>query len=228
VLGQPLKRILYLGLEPPPEKPGEMIYHLPLIRVVARSAQELAIKQLFAGMSSYTHGIFTSKQAVRFFFKFLEIHGYELANVQRIKMCAVGKATARELEGYGASLFRVAFEETAEGVCDVLADERLPCHSFFWPHAALARDVISRFFRESPAHFYECVLYDTHYVQPESPPRLENFDEIVFSSPSTVEGFRRVYGRVPAGINVVAKGPVTAGQLFLLHDSLPLERMGLK
>jgi uroporphyrinogen-III synthase len=56
-------------------------------------------------------------------------------------------------------------------------------------------------------------LYETVAQRVEPVPDLRLFDEIVFTSPSTVDAFFEIFGHIPSGKKIVAIGPVTADRL---------------
>jgi len=56
-------------------------------------------------------------------------------------------------------------------------------------------------------------LYRTVFQRPDPVPSLEEMEEIVFTSPSTVEAFLQIYGQIPKNIKITAIGPVTQNVL---------------
>jgi uroporphyrinogen-III synthase len=46
------------------------------------------------------------------------------------------------------------------------------------------------------------------------------FDEIVFTSPSTVAAFKEIFGALPRGKKLVAIGPITEEALDLFRNSI--------
>lgn len=216
--GQPVKTILYLGLEPPSEKEGQRLHHFPVIRIVPRPAGDPNIVRFYENLLACTHLLFTSKQAVRIFFQYLSVFHGSSKSAQCAKIAAVGRSTALEVAKHGLKASFVAAEETAEGLCEALMQEMDPSHVFAWPHSALSRRVIPDFLDANGARYSDCVFYDTHFIQPSPAPSLNEIDEIVFTSPSTVEGFLRAYGELPKDKALTALGPIT--QKVLLHYSL--------
>lgn len=216
--GQPLKRVLYLGLEAPSAKDGEEIVHLPLIRIVPRSFSDSLIVEFYRHIPLYSHAVFTSKTAVNVFFDYLPHFGYDLSDLQHIKTAAVGKATAACLAERGVTAMYVAQQETAEGLCQRLEKEIHAGDHVCWPHSALSRNVLVDFFNERRCKYSACVFYETHFIRPQTFPSLDEVDEIVFTSPSTVDSFLCLYGQIPWHRKLTTLGPITKKQLFLLRD----------
>jgi uroporphyrinogen-III synthase len=52
-------------------------------------------------------------------------------------------------------------------------------------------------------------LYDPIFQAPLPIPNLDEFDEIVFTSPSTVRAFLAIYGEIPKDKIIAPIGPIT-------------------
>lgn len=213
-----VKRILYLGLEPPLPAQGEHIVHLPVIEIVPRPFAHPAITGFYTELGSYTHAIFTSKSAVEIFFSYLPHFGYGPKDLSKLTFAAVGKATAARLQQRGAERIMVAKMETAEGLCEELQPHISASDYFCWPHSALSREVVVQFLQAHGCRYKASIFYDTHFVRPPAVPALDDIDEIVFTSPSTIEGFRLLYNQIPWHKKLTTLGPVTEKRLFLLQD----------
>jgi uroporphyrinogen-III synthase len=201
--------ILYLGLNPPEYKHGVNLVHFPVIQIIPRSVSKPEIQNAFEALPRYSHIIFTSRNAVDIFSKFLlhfQISSESLS--EKIKI-AVGKATAAQTLCKGIPANIVANEETAEGVVQELEKLKLGNAFVFWPHAAKARPIISDFLQKQSIKFNECILYDTVARQQDQLPNLEQIDEIVFTSPSTVDAFIQLFGELPKNKKLTCIGPVT-------------------
>ena len=109
--------------------------------------------------------------------------------------------------------FVIPKAETAEGIIQELDKQDLENVHFFWPHSALSRPVLSEYFTLKNHPFDEIVLYDTLPQKPGPLPSEEAFDQIIFTSPSTVDAFLKLFGKFPEGKVLKAIGPVTAKYL---------------
>lgn len=188
---------LYLGLEPPKEDPLKKSIHHPIIKIVPRDTQ-------IPNLSPFTHLIFTSKTAVDIFFSHTKPDKHTLI--------AVGQATANRIRSYNFTPHIIAQEETAEGVVEEL--KSIKNGTFLWPHAALARPVISNYFIEHKIGFEEWILYDTYPNITHPLPNLQIIDEVIFTSPSTVEAFFSHFKIIPPNIKLIPIGPITADFLW--------------
>lgn len=210
------KQVLYLGLEAPEANQKQDVIHYPVIKVVPRSVSDEPIQKAFQQIDNVTHLIFTSKNAVRIFFQYAYESGIA-TKLQQKSYFAVGQATARALFLEGLSDVIIAQNETAEGLVDtmhVLESQQDPY--LLWPHAAGARTVIADACRKKGWKCLECVLYDTVTHQSAPKPSLDTIDEIVFTSPSTVDAFLHIYGELPLDKQLTCIGPITQSHLMSL------------
>ncbi|MCC6127898.1 MAG: uroporphyrinogen-III synthase [Chlamydiae bacterium] len=189
--------ILYLGLDPSRWKRDKPLLHYPVIRIAA-----LAISKP-ADWSAITHLIFTSRSAA---FHWQWIEGKQVL--------AIGKATTEVLEKKKCSPL-IAPEATQEGMIELLKTLSLQDAYLLWPRSTLSRELLSEYlFSLSPIARVQILdLYETHYQRPEPVPSLEDIDEIVFTSPSTVTGFLQIYGSLPSNKKLTPIGPITAAAL---------------
>ena len=187
------KRVLYLGLNPSHySSDGEMI-HWPIIQIIPQPLSDLTLYETLKNFDRYTHLILTSKTTVSILHDYLPQLGINWQQQHH----------------------QIALEETAEGLIQLI--QKLPLEDsphFFWPHSLKARTVIKDFFNKEKIRFTECVLYDTQPQAAKEIPKLDDFDEIVFTSPSTVEAFIYFYGKLPTHLKLTPIGPITAACLI--------------
>jgi uroporphyrinogen-III synthase len=187
-------KILYLGLDPSRYK--KEVFHYPIIRIVPCPFD----KERIQNHSDWTHVLFTSRIAVTLFFELFK------AKPLNVKYLVVGKATMAKVKEYGHFPLLCAVEETSEGVIQLLNDfEGHLCY----PHSALSRPVISNYLREKRINHTELILYTTVAQAPEPKPNIEEFDEIVFTSPSTVQAFQKIFGKLPFNKKLTSIGSIT-------------------
>ncbi|MFN0065445.1 MAG: uroporphyrinogen-III synthase [Chlamydiales bacterium] len=191
--------ILYLGLDP--SRYERKVVHFPIIEIMLSPSRE--IERAFAALPEYNTVILTSRTACTWFMHF----GSRFDTLKEKNYVVVGKATAHCLRDYGLVADYVAKKEQAEGVVEILKGLAPDKHSFFYPHSKKAREVILQFLQKR-SHlafpFYEPV------VTKKQPPDLALFTEIVFTSPSTVNAFLQIYGKIPGDKICTAIGPITA------------------
>lgn len=213
------KRILYLGLDPTHYQANGEVTHWPIIQIVPRPLWEPPIYEALSNFQQYSHIIVTSKSTVTILKDYLSNLAIDLETWAAKATLAVGQVTAKHLEACGINPLRVAQEETAEGIIHELKQLPLEQSHVFWPHSSQARPIIKEFLVAHHICHTTCILYDPKPLLLEQLPSLENFDEIVFTSPSTVEAFQHFFKKVPNNVQLVAIGPITARSLNKWIDS---------
>jgi len=194
----PKQHVLYLGLTPPN---GENIVHCPLIEIIPRDSLDVNLSVL----DQMTHLIFTSKNGVKILFEKVATQLCES------KICvSVGSSTTKSLQERGMKNIITASIETAEGVVQLLQKNHQPEFFYFWGHAAKARPIIVEGLTQMRAKFLHCVLYDTIVRPPKTEIYLNDFAEIIFTSPSTVEAFLQIFDSFPKRAKLTAIGPITS------------------
>lgn len=220
-----MKKILYFGLEIPQalkqKQDKALIVHCPLITIEKRPLGDPDIVSAFSRFEDFTHIILTSKVAVSQFFLALK-HFHKDAEDKVI--VAVGQATAQAIAKEGLEAAYIASEESSEGIIKMLGPLELINAYFLWPCSALSRRVIPDFFKQKGIRFCQVPLYTT--LANESckellQKQLAEADELVFTSPSTVDAFIRFCGRIPLDKQITPIGPVTAKALNeLTNDNI--------
>lgn len=218
-MNQKLKKtVLYLGLDAPQASGDVEIIHYPIIRIAPRNPSNPDIVACFSQIPHVTHLIFTSKNSVKIFADFLPFFGFDRSALLNKTVIAVGGVTAQLLKKYGMPAHIVAHEETAEGVVKELKPLNLSQAHLFWPHSALSRPIIQNFFEENQISYCSCILYDTYSQQIEPIPDLAHIDEIVFTSPSCVQAFLKIFGPLPKDKILKPIGPITASSIGELSE----------
>lgn len=196
--------VLYLGLDPSRYPVKGRLIHYPVIRIEPKDPSEPGIQSALALLREFTHLIFTSKNAVEIFFSFIP----EVYQLKDKIFIAVGSVTAMYLKKRGFSSLQ-AKEETQEGVIQLLKNLPLKNSFIFFPCSSLTRPLLREFLlREQIKHFI-CPLYDTVHQKLEPVPNLVEIDEIVFTSPSTVDGFLKIFSTIPEKNKIICIGQIT-------------------
>lgn len=185
-------RTLYLGIDAPPG-----VFHYPVIRTERIDSSEL--QEALGIWDRCTHAIFTSKNGVR----------HWPGNFHGKQTVAIGEATAKEIGGRGASAPWIAPEATQEGVAVLLATLDLDGAFLLYPRSKLARPFLAEYLKAENLSHYGFDLYDTVFQRLEPVPELADFDEIIFTSSSTVHAFFQIFSSVPRRIALTSIGPIT-------------------
>lgn len=210
------KRILYLGLDPSRYPDQGTITHWPIIKIIPRSICEPVIQGALCLFEHYTHVLITSKSTVDILSDFLLQLGIPMNAWKKKITLAVGQGTAARLQAVGVSPAVIAEEETAEGMIaelkKMMMNDPQWIHNgtyIFWPHSSQSRSILKDFLSENGIRHVACELYDPQLNVPGELPILESFDEIVFTSPSTVNAFLEIFGTFPLHAKLIPIGPIT-------------------
>jgi len=191
------KRMVHFGLEEGGFESN--VFHLPLIETTPLIDNFLECQKSL----NASHLLFTSKTSARYF-----VEAFQGKAPFKKNCLAIGKATASCLRSLGFCQIETASQEDQEGLFPLL--QALPSDvKIFWPHSNLSRDAISEFCKSHHIFLNECILYTTVPKKPPFAPDFNSFDELFFSSPSTVEAFFSFFGKPPADILISCKGAQT-------------------
>lgn len=143
-----------------------------------------------------SHILFTSQTAVELFRQLAEPNGHLVG-------ISVGTKTALMAKWQGFSIHHIAKEETQEGIVPILRE--LDIKQLFWPRSVKARGVV-----RGHCNLFELPLYDVIRRPLGSLPNLNEFDEVLLTSPSTVDVFFEIFTQIPSGLKFRPIGPITA------------------
>lgn len=200
---------LYLGIRQPTGDITTKHLHYPLIKIIPRDFNTPDIREAFLRIPKATHLLFTSQNTVSLFFKALDHYGLPLSSFKGKYVIAIGKMTASCLQSYEIEADLVPTLETSEGIIQELNKLELRNSHFFWPHSALSRPALRDYFSANSHDYSEVVLYDTVPQNPGVHPSEKDFDQIIFTSPSTVDAYLKLFDNFPKGKLLKAIGPVT-------------------
>jgi len=206
-----IKHVLYLGSDPSRFfcSAEVKITHLPLFEVVPRDYTLPSLLCVLSDWHDYSHMIFTSKHAVSVLVEALTYHVLPPPKKESV-VIAIGKSTAKVLEQRGWKVSFCAVEERQEGILSLLRSIEWKEESYaFYPRSSLARKSLEVFLLEREIRHQVCDLYDTVAKSVDLWPDLEAFDEIFFTSPSTVAIFFSKITALPKRPQLKAIGPIT-------------------
>lgn len=184
--------ILHLGLDPAACPSRGRICHYPVIRIKPLPAD-------LSPLASCSHVLVTSKETAAL-----------LPPLTGKTVIAIGEKTARTVVGAGALVAPVAQQE---GIIELLDTLDLSESKVCYPRSRRARPLLADYLRAKKIDSHVIDLYETVLQQPGASPNLDEIDEIVFMSPSCVDGFLRIYGALPEGKKITAQGRITAEKL---------------
>jgi len=221
---------------------GARVVACPTIEIVPPDSYHL-LDEALSNLYGYDWLVFTSTNAVEHFMARLAAAGLEAGDLDDLRVCAVGQATAERLAEAHVHVDVVPARAQAEGVLAAL-EEYLGGRAgfanlnFLMPRAAAGRDLIPDGLEAAGARCDVAPAYRT--VRPESTDRAKveallvggGVDCVTFTSPSTVRHFAELFGArdlapLLSGVRVACIGEVTARAAAdhnLRADILPSEQ----
>jgi uroporphyrinogen III methyltransferase / synthase len=209
------------------EADGAEVPVVPTIRIVPRPLDH-EVAAALRSLPDYALLVFTSANAVRVSFAYLEETGAGPGALSGAVVAAVGPATAAALEAHGVTADLVPDEYVAEGLLEALERRGVAAEGarVLIPNAREARTVLADALREGGALVDVLPVYDTVAADRLAVPaaRLEAADYITFTSSSTATHFAalmeaeapalgRPLAERLAGVRLCSIGPVTSGTL---------------
>ncbi|NQV04623.1 MAG: uroporphyrinogen-III C-methyltransferase [Candidatus Omnitrophica bacterium] len=202
------KRVLFTGLSKERFFGDATYHHLPLI-----SIEPLDDYEEFDGylkeIKQFDWIVFASRYGVEYFFKRLREVGYDSRGLGKIKIAAVGKSTKERLLDFGISADLVPEKESSEGLIEEFKKIYLKGKLIFLPRSDISDKGLERSFQKLGAIVTASFAYRNKIAKDLPDLDLNNFDEIMFTSPSTVRNFKKRYISLPKDIRVKCIGDVT-------------------
>lgn len=207
------------------EQYGARVVSCPTIEItepLSYAALDDALENFFG----YDWLIFTSVNGVEYFLRRFEAQGHAVEELDDIRVCAIGDATAERLREAEIHVDVVPIKFKAEGVFDALVSyvggiANLTGLTFLIPRAAVARDYLPQALEAAGARVDVVAAYRT--VSPQTSERgrvaalLEGgaVDCITFTSSSTVSNFAQLFdtndlSQLLAGAAIACIGDITA------------------
>lgn len=198
---------------------GASVFECPTIELIPPESWAELDAEL-ERLSSYDWTIFTSANAVSFFFERVAAKGFDCRIFSSCRICAVGPKTAALLATYGINADMIPADYKAEGVVAEFGRMAMQGKRVFFPRADKARELIPAALGKMGAVVAAPVAYRN--IIPDSIPQkaLQALEEqrihcVTFTSSSTAENLAAILGenrllRLLEGVTVAAIGPVTA------------------
>lgn len=213
------KKILFTGLSDERFFTKEIYFHLPLIKIEPIKDYK-EFDDYLKNITQFDWIIFASRYGVHYFFERLKKINLDARILNGIKIAAIGNSTANRLLDFGIKADLVPKKESSKGLIEEFRKINLKNKNIFLPRSDISDKGLSEALEKQGANITTSFAYRN--VMPNNLPDLdfpakagsrskrENFfDEIMFTSPSTVRNFKRRYGRVPRKIKIRCIGDVT-------------------
>ncbi|MCJ7785253.1 MAG: uroporphyrinogen-III synthase [Desulfobacterales bacterium] len=198
---------------------GAKVIEFPTIEILPPTSWK-EVDRAIDRLKSYDWAIFTSANGVHFFWQRLIDKGKNHPLLSSLKICAIGPATAKQLEEKGMRIDYIPKEFIAESILKGFEKMDLRGKRILLARAKEARDVLPKGLKKMGAEVDVVEAYRT--VNPRGGTKRlihlltnEIIDVITFTSSSTVNHFMELLKgvdlkKVLKGITIACIGPITA------------------
>ncbi|MFH0732596.1 MAG: uroporphyrinogen-III C-methyltransferase [Candidatus Omnitrophota bacterium] len=206
------EKILFTGLSKDRFFTKGAYFHLPMIEIKPMDDYR-EFDNYLTDISDYDWIIFASRYGVEYFFKRLKIIGYDSRILGGVKIAAVGGSTRNRLSDFGIKADLVPKNESSKGLIEEFRKIGLKNKKIFLPRSDISDKGLEKELIKLGARAVLGFAYRN--VMPDDLPDLdlENFGEIIFTSPSTVRNFKKRYKKIPEKVKIRHIGDVTLQEL---------------
>ncbi|MBJ6725382.1 uroporphyrinogen-III C-methyltransferase [Geomesophilobacter sediminis] len=201
------------------ERLGARVLSCPTIEIVPPTDYR-ELDEAITALDSFHWVVFTSYNAVKYFFDRLHALGRDTRALGGCQVCAVGPKTAAALAPYGIKADLVPADYKAEGVVTAFGELDLSGKWVLFPRGDRAREVIPEELTRMGAQVLTPVAY-CNVTPPELPQEAlaaleaHRVDCVTFTSSSTVQNLAAILGenrflRLLEGVTVGSIGPITS------------------
>jgi uroporphyrinogen III methyltransferase/synthase len=216
------------------ERSGANVIVCPTIEIAEPESYE-RLDEAIDHLYGYDWLIFTSANAIEFFLRRLNTRGGKVEDLDEIRVCAIGQASADKLRDAHVHVDVVPSEAKAEGVFAALSEyaggaEHFRGLNILLPRAAVGRDYLPKALEEAGARVDVVTAYRT--VIPENLDRgrlsamlAGGADCIAFTSSSTVKNLALLFdthdlSKILSGVAIACIGEIT-GETAREHGLKP-------
>ncbi|MDR3365787.1 MAG: uroporphyrinogen-III C-methyltransferase [Prevotellaceae bacterium] len=198
-----------------PEYPAKgTVVHTPLITVEKNDDKNL-LRMLKSSLDSLQWIVFSSRHGVRYFFEMMKELALDVRCLGSVKVASVGKVTSAELCKHDIYPEAESATESAEGLVQYFREIKLTGSNVLLPRSDKGLQYLSDELTRLGNRVVDLPVYVNRVNRDAKKVNLAEFQKIVFSSPSGIDAFKQIYGELPEGIQLVAKGKTTENKIKL-------------
>ena len=189
-------KTLYTGIR----CPDTSFVHTPLIEIKP-VADTSKLRKAADEVDTYDYLLYTSRHAVTYF----------PPRCQHPVIVSIGPVTTEALRLAGAETIKQVEKDDSYGVIDWFAEQ--PRGRVLIPRSNLALSIIPEGLRNLGFDVTTVTAYENRMSENAMKVDLSQVDTIVFSSPSTIDNFIRLYGKLPTDKQLLTRGRITERHL---------------
>lgn len=183
--------------------PNPEYLHTPLIEIVAVD-DDAELKAAISRLQTFDYLLFTSRFAVKYWA--LSCGGFDVANI-----VSIGSTTSAALGKLGVKNINQPEKDDSYGVIDWFSKQKVG--RVLIPRSNIALPIIPDGLQALGFDVETITAYKNQMPANPTKVNLAEIDKIIFTSPSTVDNFVRLYGVIPKGKILETRGMVTEKRL---------------
>ena len=183
--------------------PNPEYLHTPLIEIVAVD-NDAELKAAISRLQTFDYLLFTSRFAVKYWAT--AGGGFDVKNI-----VSIGSTTSAALDKLGVKNINQPEKDDSYGVIDWFSRQKLG--RVLIPRSNIALPIIPDGLRALGFDVVTITAYKNQMPANPIKANLAEIDKIIFTSPSTVDNFVRLYGMIPKGKILETRGVVTEKRL---------------
>ncbi|MCD6460328.1 uroporphyrinogen-III C-methyltransferase [bacterium] len=202
------RKILYTGLSEERFFLDGLFFHVPMIQIKPLDNYQ-RFDSCLTCIEKYDWIVFTSRYGVDYFFKRFNSLGFDSRRLKGIKIAVIGNSTKNKLNKFGLNPDLIPAQETSAGLLAEFSKINVKNRRIFIPRSDLSSKGIPDGLRKIGAAVTDSIAYKN--VIPNDLPDInfDFFDEIFFTSPSTVRNFITQYANPPKHLDIKCIGSAT-------------------
>ena len=197
------------------EKMGKVI-HQPLIQIT-KMDENFLLDNALEQIASFDWIIFTSRYAVQFFFENLYRKGLDTRSLAGIHIASVGKVTSDALLEKGIIPDLQPEDESSHGLLNEFKKNDISPANVLLPRSDIGLTILPEGLKAMGWEVKVIPIYKNALPGNLQALDLQNVDQIVFSSPSCVTNFLKLYGAFPQNKAFIFRGKETEKRYLKLQ-----------
>ncbi len=188
------------------------VVHTPLIKIDKNEDKQVG-SALSDHLRDFDWIVFTSRYGVRYFFEIMDDLEIDIRRISNAKIASVGKTTSAELRKYRLYADIESASESAEGLVNYFKDEHITDKNILLPRSDKGLKYLSEELGQLGNRVTDVPVYRNTVNEEAERINTTLFQKIIFASPSCVEAFIELYGKLPDNMQLVAKGSTTKNKI---------------
>ncbi len=202
------RKWLYTGTDAADFAENGVLIHTPLIKIAPVPLDE-ALFAILSDLQRYDRIVFATPFAVKEFFRLLFEAGKDVRALGHVTLSSLGNATSKALREFGLRVTPETEDNAAVSFLEAFKAKGVEGENILLPCSTAGLSVLPAGLSKLGNRIDTIVIYHNELPDNVARHNLDEFFGIVFTSPTTVKNFFRIYDRLPAHLQVKTRGRFT-------------------